>query len=69
MWGSIIAAAVLTILPEALRGLANYRMLIYAIVLIVVMIATNSKLLQNIPFLHRKDDEKSNQAEGGGANE
>ena len=42
MWGSIIAAAVLTVLPEALRGFADYRMLIYAIVLIVVMLATNS---------------------------
>lgn len=42
IWGSIIAATVLTILPEALRGFADYRMLIYAIVLIVVMLATNS---------------------------
>ena len=42
MLGSIIAAAVLTILPEALRGFAAYRMLIYAIVLILVMLATNS---------------------------
>ena len=40
--GSIIAAIVLTVLPEALRGFADYRMLIYAIVLIVVMLATNS---------------------------
>ena len=30
------------VLPEALRGFADYRMLIYAIVLIVVMLATNS---------------------------
>ena len=42
MLGSIIAAAALTILPEALRGFANYRMLIYAIVLILVMLATNN---------------------------
>lgn len=41
IWGSIIAAAVLTILPEALRGFADYRMLIYAIVLIIVMLTTN----------------------------
>ncbi len=38
--GSIIAATVLTILPEALRGFSTYRMLIYSIVLIVVMICT-----------------------------
>ena len=36
--GSIIAAVVLTLLPELLRGLSNYRMLIYAIVLIVIML-------------------------------
>lgn len=36
--GSIIAAIVLTLLPELLRGLSDYRMLIYAIVLIVMML-------------------------------
>ncbi len=36
--GSIIAAIVLTMLPEYLRFLQDYRMLIYAIVLIVMMI-------------------------------
>ena len=45
--GSIIAATVLTILPEVLRAFSNYRMLVYAVVLIVVMLATNSPLLSN----------------------
>ena len=36
--GSMIAAVILTLLPELLRGLNTYRMLIYAIVLIVMMI-------------------------------
>lgn len=36
--GSIIAAAVLYILPEMLRGLSDYRMLIYSIVLIAMML-------------------------------
>ena len=36
--GSMIAAVVLTLLPEMLRGLKDYRMLIYAIVLIVMML-------------------------------
>ena len=40
--GSIIAAAVLTVLPEMLRSKNDYRMLIYAIVLIVVMIFNQS---------------------------
>lgn len=36
--GSIIAAVLLTLLPEQLRGLKDYRMLIYAIVLIAMML-------------------------------
>ncbi|MCR5501635.1 MAG: branched-chain amino acid ABC transporter permease [Lachnospiraceae bacterium] len=36
--GSVIAAAVLYVLPEMLRGLSTYRMLIYSIVLIVMML-------------------------------
>ncbi len=46
MLGSIIAAAALTILPEALRQFADYRMLIYAIVLILVMLITNNPVLK-----------------------
>lgn len=36
--GSIIAATLLIILPEMLRGLADYRMLIYSVVLIGMML-------------------------------
>jgi branched-chain amino acid transport system permease protein len=36
--GSMIAAVLLTVLPEVLRGLSDYRMLIYAVVLIVMML-------------------------------
>lgn len=36
--GSIIASVVLTLLPELLRGLNDYRMLIYAVVLIAMML-------------------------------
>ena len=45
--GSIIAATVLTILPEALRAVNDYRMLLYAIVLILVMLVTNNPTLKN----------------------
>lgn len=41
--GSIIAAIVLTVLPELLRSFADYRMLLYAIVLIALMLFNNSK--------------------------
>ena len=61
--GSIIATVVLYILPEVLRGFANYRMLIYAVVLILVMLTTNNPILQGYfarireSFGKRKDKE------------
>ncbi len=48
IWGSIIAAVVLYILPEALRAFASYRMLIYAVVLVLVMLATNNAQLKTL---------------------
>jgi branched-chain amino acid transport system permease protein len=36
--GVIIAAVLLTILPELLRGVAEYRMIIYALLLIIMML-------------------------------
>lgn len=38
MLGSVVSATVLTVLPEALRAFADYRMVVYAVVLIIVMI-------------------------------
>lgn len=62
--GAMIAAVVLTLLPELLRFLNEYRMLIYAVVLIAAMIFTWSPAgisfrekysLKNL--LHRKEKE------------
>lgn len=44
--GTIIATTVLYILPELLRELQDYRMLIYAIVLIIVMQITNNEKIK-----------------------
>jgi branched-chain amino acid transport system permease protein len=43
--GAVIAAAVLTILPEALRSFQDYRMIVYALSLIVMMILRPRGLL------------------------
>ena len=45
--GSIISTTVLYILPEAMRGLEDYRMILYAVVLILVMLATWSPKFKN----------------------
>ena len=46
MLGSIVAATLLTVLPELLRAFSDYRMLVYAIVLILVMLTTNNPTLK-----------------------
>ncbi len=68
--GVIIATALLYMLPELLRGMADYRMLIYAIVLIAVMLITNSEkakmLREKIAFKinSRKSKEKGDVQNG-----
>ena len=60
MTGSIISAALLTVLPELLRAFATYRMLIYAIVLILIMLATNAPGAKNFfsTLTAKKDEEE-----------
>ena len=45
--GSVVSATVLYILPEAMRSLEDYRMIIYAVVLILVMLFTWSPSVKN----------------------
>jgi branched-chain amino acid transport system permease protein len=47
--GVILSAILLTILPEALRGVAQYRMVIYSLLLIIIMITRPQGL-----FIKRK---------------
>lgn len=82
--GGIISAALLTILPERLRFLGDYRMLIYAVVLIAVMIVSNNRKAQELleslkGRLRRRGDDaaalaadaalSADSKEGGAANE
>ena len=46
MLGSVIAATLLYLLPEVLRGFSDYRMLIYAVILILVMVFKNNEQLK-----------------------
>jgi branched-chain amino acid transport system permease protein len=61
--GSIIAAIALTVVPSLLISFSNYRMLIYAIVLIAAMLLKHSDagiaLKRMIPFLNKKGEEES----------
>ena len=57
--GSIISASILTILPEALRQIADYRMLVYAVVLIVMMLVKYAPQFEGILniFKPKKEEE------------
>lgn len=46
--GSVIAAIILTLLPELLRPIQEYRMLIYSVLLITMMIFNNSELKKRL---------------------
>lgn len=48
--GSVTAATVLTLLPELLRGFEDYRMVVYALLLVVVMIFKPSGLFGQYAF-------------------
>jgi len=48
--GSIIAASVLTLLPELLREFSDYRMLLYSIILIVMMLFRPKGLMGTAEF-------------------
>ena len=44
--GTLISTVVLFLLPQLLRGLQDYRMLIYAVILILIMLVTNNEFLK-----------------------
>ena len=75
--GTIIATTVLYILPEVFREFGEYRMLIYAIVLIAVMLATNSagakiffdKVTDYVKSLFAKINSKKPKKAGGAGDE
>lgn len=48
--GSVLAAVVLTILPEVLRGFSDYRLVVYSLLLVVVMIFKPTGLLGGYEF-------------------
>ena len=70
--GGIISAALLTILPEKLRFIGDFRMLMYAIVLIAVMLFSNSAQVRTAldgvrQKFRRKDDLDLTDKQDGGA--
>ena len=50
MLGSILSATILTILPQALQEFSDYRMVVYSLVLILVMIFRPKGLMGTYDF-------------------
>ena len=48
MKGTIISTTLLVLLPELLRSLQTYRMIIYAVVLIIIMLVSNNDQLKSM---------------------
>lgn len=56
--GSVIAAIILTVLPEYLRSFGNFRMITYALALIIIMIVNSSNLREKLKGLVPKTNVK-----------
>ena len=54
MFGSILAAIVLTALPELLRAFSDYRMVVYSLALVLMMIFRPEGLMGNFDFSMRR---------------
>ncbi len=56
--GTLISTVVLFLLPQLLRGLQDYRMLIYAVILILIMLITNNEAMKTrLESFRRKKSE------------
>lgn len=68
LWGSVLGASILTIVPESLRALAEYRDIIYGVMLVALMDFRPDGILtvQTVKNLARRFHRKSAAAEKGG---
>ncbi len=65
MTGTVIATVVLVLLPELLRSLQDYRMLIYAVILIVIMLVSNNEKMKLMLDQMKRKLTKKNLKEAG----
>ena len=63
--GSFIGAIVLTVLPELLRGVSQYRQLIYGVLLVVLMMVKPQGLLGDVNFkyIRQRMEQKKEETE------
>lgn len=49
MWGPVLGAVLLTVLPEALRFASEYRLITYGVIIIAVVLWRPDGLLRRVP--------------------
>lgn len=62
--GAILGAAVLTILPETMRALMEYRSLIYGIVIVIMMMVKPDGILGKVNFKYIRQRQQMEKASG-----
>lgn len=62
IWGSLLGAAVLTVLPETLTVFSEYEMIVYGLVLIIIMILLPQGLFRGVLDLYERAGNKAERA-------
>lgn len=62
--GTILGAVVLTVVPELIRSLMQYRMLIYGVIMVVMMLVRPQGLLGNVNFAQIRERALERSANG-----
>ena len=67
LWGSVLGATILTIVPESLRSLAEYRDIIYGVMLVALMAFRPDGILSYdaMKWISKKFGKKAKAVEGG----
>ena len=64
--GTILGASILTILPETIRAMAEYRNLVYGIIIVVLMMVKPDGILGNVNFKYIKQRAKQKEQQKAG---
>ena len=64
--GTILGASILTILPETIRAMAEFRNLVYGIIIVVLMMVKPDGILGNVNFKYIKQRAKQKEQQKAG---
>jgi branched-chain amino acid transport system permease protein len=65
VWGALLGAAVMTILPETLTVFTEYEMIVYGLVLIVIMILLPQGLVRGILDIYERSKSRAKRLSPG----